>query len=202
MQHCVGIEAIHAHFDQNNIRWTRIPVDPRDVRIRLQKQIPDVPSSMQTLIDAIRGGAASAVIEALSAVPDLNVLTEEGENAAVACAAVGRHELLARLLNSGASADSQDSTGLSALAVASLNGHCACVQALLQAGATVDLRCGMSESTALMNAAQNGFRSICEALLEAGADPHLQDAYGVSSEEAAHRLESQSRLQVGPPRRA
>ena len=151
---------------------------------------------MHALVVAIRSQAGPSVSEALAAISDVNELTPDGESALVACAAVGRQDLLAKLLESGGSADAQDSSGLSALAVAALNGNVSCITALLQAGATVDLRCGRSKATALINAAQNGNRGVCALLLEAGADPHLQDAYGVSAEAAAHRFESGSRMQV------
>merc|ERR1712185_647197 len=100
---------------------------------------------------------------------------------------LGRADVLARLLSAGASADAACASGMSALAASSLSGHLACVRKLLEAGATVDQLCGLSQSTALIHAATQGHRAVCEALIEAGADPKLEDAYGTSAIEHAKR---------------
>ena len=161
------------------------------------EEAPELPPrSVEELVAAIRAEEYGAVTEIIPAVVDVNALTIDGENALVACASLGRQRLLGPLLEAGASPDAQCSSGLSALATASMNGYLPCVKQLLEAGATVDLLCGRQKATALMYAAHNGYRALCETLLDAGADPLREDAYGVSADEAAQRFEAEGRMQA------
>ena len=118
--------------------------------------------------------------------------SRSGESPVVACASVGRLDLLNKLLSAGASADASSSSGLSALAAAAAVGHLACVEALLAAGAEVDAPCG-GRSAPLSYAAQEAHRAVCVALLEAGADATAKDAYGTTPIEYAERHEGARR---------
>lgn len=136
---------------------------------------------MDHLVVAIRSAKAATVYDLMGAVEDVNVLSSEGDSALVACAAVGRLDVLTRLLSAGASPDATSNSGQSALAVASMSGHLPCVKKLLDSGAQVDMLCGQSNATALIMAAQEGHRGVCEVLLEHGANPKKADAYGNSA---------------------
>ena len=147
----------------------------------------------EALCDAARSGSSAAFVAALAASADPSALTVGGESPVVACASVGRLDLLNKLLSAGASADASSSSGLSALAAAAAVGHLACVEALLAAGAEVDAPCGRSRSTPLSYAAQEAHRAVCVALLEAGADATAKDAYGTTPIEYAERHEGARR---------
>ena len=149
--------------------------------------------SQEALCDAARAGSTSDFVAALAASADPSALTVGGESPVVACASVGRLDLLNKLLSAGASADASSSSGLSALAAAAAVGHLACVEALLAAGAEVDAPCGRSRSTPLSYAAQEAHRAVCVALLEAGADATAKDAYGTTPIEYAERHEGARR---------
>jgi len=122
-------------------------------------------------------------------------LQENGEHPLVSAAAAGRIDTLKKLLDQGVSADIQTYSGLTALTAAATNGHLMCVKKLLEAGATVEFAGGHSGSTALLSAARGGHRACCEMLLEAGANPKHEDAYGESAQTAAHRYETEAKLQ-------
>ena len=147
----------------------------------------------EALCDAARSGSTQNFVAALAASADPSALTVGGESPVVACASVGRLDLLNKLLSAGASADASSSSGLSALAAAAAVGHLACVEALLAAGAEVDAPCGRSRSTPLSYAAQEAHRAVCVALLEAGADATAKDAYGTTPIEYAERHEGARR---------
>lgn len=65
--------------------------------------------------------------------------------------------------------------GMTALMYASLAGHDAVVDAILEAGAQVDLANNEGE-TALILASKYGFTDVAARLIEAGADPNVRDA--------------------------
>lgn len=151
---------------------------------------------MDHLVVAIRSAKAATVYELMGAVEDVNVLSSEGDSALVACAAVGRLDVLSKLLTAGANPDATSNSGMSALAASSMSGHLPCVKRLLDAGAQVDVLCGQSDSTALISAAQEGHRAVCELLLEHGANPKRTDAYGNSALGYAQARELDSTRQM------
>ena len=65
---------------------------------------------------------AATVYELMGAVEDVNVLSSEGDSALVACAAVGRLDVLSKLLTAGANPDATSNSGMSALAASSMSG--------------------------------------------------------------------------------
>ncbi|KAM8966899.1 ankyrin repeat domain-containing protein 29 [Pelodytes ibericus] len=90
-------------------------------------------------------------------------------NAAFWAARKGNLALLQLLLNSGrVDVDCRDSTGSTALMVASFAGHMECVRELVLQGADINLQ-RQSGSTALFFAAQQGHNSIVKFLFEFGA---------------------------------
>ncbi|XP_075441145.1 ankyrin repeat domain-containing protein 29 isoform X2 [Ascaphus truei] len=90
-------------------------------------------------------------------------------NAAFWAARKGNLALLQLLLNSGrVDADCRDSSGATALMVASYAGHIECVRELVLQGADINLQ-RESGSTALFFAAQQGHNDIVRFLFEFGA---------------------------------
>ena len=91
-------------------------------------------------------------------------------------------------------------TGTTALLIACHQGHEACAQALLQAGA--DPNSARDDgATALMTACQQGLEACAFALLQAGADPNSSRDNGATALMAAclngHEACAQALLQAG-----
>ena len=149
--------------------------------------------SAEELIAKIRSSPAAAIIDLIPSA-DVAGLTEGGDSPLVTAASADRAEVVGKLLQAGAPADAQTSTGLSALAAAAMDGHVNCVNKLIAAGATIDMQGGRERATALILAARGGHRAVCERLLEAGADVTLTNAYGETAEMAAQRYEVDGRL--------
>ncbi|CAH2284948.1 ankyrin repeat domain-containing 29 [Pelobates cultripes] len=102
-------------------------------------------------------------------------------NAAFWAARKGNLALLQLLLNSGrVDVDCKDSTGASALMVASYAGHMDCVRELVLQGADINLQ-RESGSTALFFAAQQGHNDIVRFLFEFGASTEFTTQDGGSA---------------------
>ena len=86
-----------------------------------------------------------------------------------AAALHGHQNVVELLLGHGAEADARDSSGGTALMVASEFGHGAVVEALLARGAEVDAR-AHDGRTALMEACRRGHADVVRVLLDRGAD--------------------------------
>lgn len=89
----------------------------------------------------------------------------------------GDGDLLREIIAAGASLETPDPNGDSALHRAADGGHVEVAQILLRAGIAPDLR-GRNGTTSLMRAIASGAENsdrVVEALLVAGADPHLRD---------------------------
>ena len=87
------------------------------------------------------------------------------------------------LLNGGtlsADINQQDSAGLTALMLASRNGHTEVVVLLLSKGADIDIQSNEGES-ALMIASSGGHIKVAELLLGRGASVDMQDKIGESA---------------------
>ena len=154
---------------------------------------PEYTTTPDELLQALQCGTFLSVSE-LIPTTNVNATTTGGDLPLVSCASVGRGELLSKLLAAGADPDGMTVTGLTALAAAATNAHLVCVTKLLQGGASINLQGGTANATPLILAARNGHRAVVEALLEAGADASLEDAYGDTAADAAHRYESECRL--------
>jgi cytohesin len=85
--------------------------------------------------------------------------------------------IIAQLVAGGADPNASNSFGLSPLHRAALSGHVTALQALLDAGARVDLE-GPGRATALSLAATSGHAGAVAALLARGADPGHRDEAG------------------------
>ncbi|XP_056377724.1 ankyrin repeat domain-containing protein 29 isoform X3 [Hyla sarda] len=95
-------------------------------------------------------------------------------NAAFWAARKGNLALLQLLLNSGrVDVDCRDSTGTTALMVASYAGHVQCVRELVLQGADINLQKD-DGGTALLAACQHGHCRVAETLLKNGANMHDQ----------------------------
>ena len=70
--------------------------------------------------------------------------------------------------------------GNTALIIASLNGHLDVVQALMSAGADLNVQ-GQHERTALSFASEEGHLEVVKALVTAGAELNLQDKGGMTA---------------------
>ena len=75
--------------------------------------------AQESLCDAARSGSSAAFVAALAASADPSALTVGGESPVVACASVGRLDLLNKLLSAGASADASSSSPADGAAAAS-----------------------------------------------------------------------------------
>jgi ankyrin repeat protein len=92
--------------------------------------------------------------------------------------------IIAQLVSRGADPNARNSSGLAPLHQAAMFGHVAVLQALLEAGARVDLE-GPERATALSLAATSGHAPAVAALLARGADPGHRDDAGQTPLEAA-----------------
>jgi|GEM_PF-6187366 len=86
-------------------------------------------------------------------------------------------------IGKGASIDTKDMSGSTALMTAAESGDAAMCKALLDKGADIEARMLNSDiglgtcETALMAAAKHGKKDVCILLLEKGADPNAKDRY-------------------------
>jgi ankyrin repeat protein len=92
--------------------------------------------------------------------------------------------IIEQLVARGADPNATNSYGMAPLHQAALFGHVAVIQALLEAGARVDLE-GPERATALSLAATMGHAPAVAALLARGADPGHRDGAGRTPLEAA-----------------
>lgn len=98
------------------------------------------------------------------------------------CAEKGAVRQLRERIRQGEDVNAQDETGFTALHAAALQGHRACVEALLEAGADPNLSLGGELAmTPLMYAAHSGDIGCFKALLRAGANPNAQLADGTTA---------------------
>ena len=123
---------------------------------------------------AAKGGSASLVRWCL----ERGASPADAPSATRDLAAEGRAEALRVLLAAGASPDDADDGGITPLHFAADRDHAACVDALLEAGASVDPRSVSRRYTPLMLAALHGFDACVERLLAAGASRELRDVDG------------------------
>lgn len=87
----------------------------------------------------------------------------------------GDAERVAKLLADGCDVEDSDDDGCTGLFFAAHWGHTALVKTLLDAGALVDARNGMTGWTPLRAAAGRGHLAVIQRLLAAGADVHVRD---------------------------
>jgi len=95
----------------------------------------------------------------------------------------GDIKAIAELVKGGEALDTLDSNGWTPLRLAARNGRADVVQALIDAGATIDWAPAKSEScrTALMSAAEHGHEKVVEVLCDAGADFMTKDKEGLTA---------------------
>ena len=108
----------------------------------------------------------------------------EGVSRMMAFAHADRADLIADLLERGASPDVVDQQGTTPLIYAANSGATAAADVLLQGGADPDLA-AEDGVNALMYAAQHGYLEIVRRLLAAGADPSYEGPEGLSAMELA-----------------
>jgi ankyrin repeat protein len=135
----------------------------------------DVDATMLHL--AVQGGAAPLIQWCL----DRGEPVTGAPQALIGCAREGWTEALAVLLAAGADPAEADGGGVTALHLAADRGHTACVDALLRAGAPVDLATTERRFTALQLAAMHGHDECVALLLAAGASREERDADGHSA---------------------
>ncbi|GAA27224.2 BRCA1-associated RING domain protein 1, partial [Clonorchis sinensis] len=102
----------------------------------------------------------------------------KGESLLHRAAIRGDLEQVKQCLGSGISPDVRDHAGWTPLHEAVLHGNLSIAEALIDAGATVDIPGGPDLDTPLHDAIQNGQTSCCELLLSRGANPVLSNGLG------------------------
>lgn len=136
------------------------------------------------LWQAVHQGSAKAAEEALAQGADPSSVSERGEGLVARAARMlgegagtARLNCLMALLEAGGDANSADSRGRSALALAAKAGSLRAVEALLAFGADAKASCEEG-STALHWAAMREGSQMIEALAGAGGDPNALNRFG------------------------
>ncbi|XP_040210010.1 ankyrin repeat domain-containing protein 29 isoform X2 [Rana temporaria] len=134
------------------------------ISVAAKKQLLCSPDTLQNYLLSLQGARAAAEMCMMSFKKETPLA-----NAAFWAARKGNLALLQLLLNSGrVDVDCRDSTGTTALMVASYGGHTQCVRELVLHGADINLQ-RESGATALFFAAQQGHDEIVKFLFEFGA---------------------------------
>lgn len=120
---------------------------------------------MQALID---GGANIEIRDTGLGYTPLLSAVEMGTNTAVRC-----------LLGAGANPNTEDKCGRAALAIAAGNGDTDSTQALLEAGANVNVEAGDMHLAALGAAAEGGHTDAVRLLIERGANVNPKEEAGI-----------------------
>ena len=125
------------------------------------------------LSDATKRGDVKAIERLLAAGVPVDGVNAIGQQPLIVATEAGHHRVALMLLEHGADPDTRTRTnaGCSALAFAAVGGDLRLVEALIEAGATTNLRC-RNGLTALGAAAQVGHVEIVAFLLKHGADPN------------------------------
>lgn len=145
-----------------------------------------VPVTGEALIANIQTKDTEVVEWLLAAGVDPDSQDERNVPALIWAADLGYVEIVDLLIEHGARIDSRES-GVSALMVASMEGHQRVVKKLIDAGANVNLQ-NQDGMTALMSAAFKGHEELVAILLDNGADPLLEMRNGYR----AHQLASEN----------
>ena len=111
---------------------------------------------------------------------DINIRDEYGYTAIMWASALGKLDIVKKLLWKGASINYRDNTGMSALMLASLTGHYAIAQHLIKKARVplsylINHRTYELKETALMIAIKRGHSSIIKLLLYNGASVYSKD---------------------------
>jgi hypothetical protein len=132
----------------------------------------------QALLDAVKAGSVKQLEKALDQGATLEAEDKRtGRTALIVAAALGRANMVERLLVAGAEVNARDKNGWTALMVASEKGHTDVVKKLLLWGAEIGLT-NKNGTTALMLAAFKGQGKTVDLLLKAGANLTAKDNRG------------------------
>ncbi|XP_040210011.1 ankyrin repeat domain-containing protein 29 isoform X3 [Rana temporaria] len=146
------------------------------ISVAAKKQLLCSPDTLQNYLLSLQGARAAAEMCMMSFKKETPLA-----NAAFWAARKGNLALLQLLLNSGrVDVDCRDSTGTTALMVASYGGHTQCVRELVLHGADINLQ-RESGATALFFAAQQGHDEIVKFLFEFGASTEFITRDGATS---------------------
>lgn len=103
----------------------------------------------------------------------------------------GDYEGASELIKQGADVNDRDYAGNTALHDAALKGHIDIVRLLLDNGAEIDIRSGVTDlDTPLIDAASHGHVDIVKLLLDRGADPRIYNAQGKTALDFADQDDS------------
>ena len=154
---------------------------------------------LTALMLAASYGKPAAVEAILKHKPDVN-LQYKGSTALMLAARYNQPEAVEAILKHKPDVNLQTTTGATALFLAVLNQHgpdkaAAMIQALLRAGADVDLA-NFAGQTPLMQAAQTGRVAAVEALLQHGSLPELRSRSGQNALDFAQLGERQTMVHV------
>ncbi len=139
------------------------------------------PLSDEDFIAVCSKGVEQDIINAINDGANVNAKAKSGgATPLILAVSGGRTEVVNALIKAGANVNATDSTGNTALIMATWtwNGKIEIVNALLQAGADVNIRNKLSGGTALMEAVANQNVEIVNALIKAGANVNAVTLYG------------------------
>ncbi len=141
--------------------------------------VPGFAGTYEDMIVAIRNDNTEKVIELVERGMDVNSADQHGTTLAIYASRAGNEKLLRYLLAHRANINLKNHYGDNAIALASLEGHLACVKLLIEAGAEVNPLPGIW--LPLNYAAFNGHRDVAQYLLEKGAKVDAVAPNGMTS---------------------
>lgn len=155
------------------------------------------PQGETALINAVRKLDPVTTKALLERGADVNIADRDGWTAALYAAWGNSAELIDLLAARGANLEATNPNGLTALCIASQYGKTAAANALIRAGAQVNLAVGKAAYTPLMLAVLAGAGETAQLLIERGANVNARNAGGVTAlmiAAAGNRAESAALL--------
>lgn len=136
--------------------------------------VPALAQDEVRLIEAVRAGDRTTVMQLLGTPGAVDVAEADGTTALQAAAWSDRPELIDVLLHAGADPNAANRYGVTPLSLAALNGSPAVARRLLSAGADPNVPLAEGQ-TILMAAARAGNPDVIDLLVEAGADVNARE---------------------------
>jgi thiosulfate/3-mercaptopyruvate sulfurtransferase len=119
---------------------------------------------------------------------DLHAVAEHGMTPLMRASKVGANQIVAELIQAGASLHTRNADGNNALWLACVGAHPETLDVLIRAGIPLDHQ-NDNGATCLMYAASTGKHEVVQILLAAGANPHLKTLDDFSALDMAATIE-------------